>query len=395
MPEIIGIKNQFKNTTQAKELETFSKEKLMEVIHFHSSMSGYKKTPLQPLKNLSNYLGVDSIYVKDESQRFGLNAFKALGVSYAVADYFAKKLSLDLEETDFKTLLEKSKSLPPVTFATATDGNHGKGLAWAARLFEQSAKVYMPKGSSPQRLKAIQGFGAEAYETDMNYDDTVQMVADLAEKNGWVVIQDTAWKGYEEVPLAIMHGYTSMVSEITQQLGDTKLSDITHVFLQAGVGSFASSIAAAVHEITQEDTPIISIVEPRKADCLFQSTKEDSGESKRVYGDLDTMMAGLACGEPNPVAWNMLKTLVDYYYSCEDIISAKGMRVLGNPLGNDPKVIAGESGSVPLGFAYEILSKDEYSDVKKELCLDKNSKILVINTEGDTDFENYRRVVWE
>lgn len=395
MSEILGIKNQFKNSKPAKELETFTKEKLGEVIKFHTTMPGYEKTPLNSLGNLSKYLGVDSIYVKDESYRFGLNAFKGLGVSYAVADYFAKKLSLNLSEIDFKTLLEKSKSLPPVIFATATDGNHGKGLAWAAQLFEQTAKVYMPKGASPARLEAIRSFGAEAYETDMNYDDTVKMVSDLAEEKGWVVIQDTGWEGYEEVPLAIMQGYTSMVSEITHQLGDINLADITHVFLQAGVGSFASSIATSIAVMTEGKTPTISIVEPREAHCLFQSAKDHSGKPKRVYGDLETIMAGLACGDPNPIAWNILKTLADYYYSCEDIISAKGMRVLGNPLGDDPRIIAGESGSVPLGFVYEIMSKDQYSDVKKELGLDENAKILVINTEGDTNPENYRKAVWE
>lgn len=347
------------------------------------------------LNNLAQYLELDSIYLKDESQRFALNAFKGLGASYAVANYFAEKLALDLSKIDFKTLLKKVKSAQPVTFATATDGNHGRGLAWAAQLFEQKAEVFMPRGSAPERLKAIQALGAEARITELNYDQTVEMTAELAAENNWVIIQDTAWQGYEKIPLTIMHGYSSIVSEIVEQLEKIQLSEITHIFLQAGVGSFAASITAAVEQIAGDKKPLIAIVEARKADCLFKSARSTAGEAKKVSGDLDTMMAGLACGEPNPQAWKILKTAADYYYSAEDIVSARGMRVLGNPLAGDPQIISGESGAVTLGIIYELMTKDKYLKERKELGLNKDAKILVINTEGDTDSENYRQVVWE
>lgn len=396
MEKIKWTDNQFKKLGfSTRETEHFSERELKKAINFHSSMPEYKPTPLHNLSELSNSLGVKGIYVKDESKRFGLNAFKGLGVSYAMASYFAKELALDLDSTNYDSLNEQVKSLPKSTFATATDGNHGKGVAWAASLFGQQAKVYMPKGSSQSRLKAIQNYGADACIMDLNYDDTVQTVANLAEINDWTLIQDTAWEGYEEIPLYIMQGYTTIVSEITTQLKGVSLNEITHVFLQAGVGSFAASIAAAIYNLTSGSSPKVVIVEPSKADCLYHSALHPTGTPQRVYGDLATMMAGLACGEPNPVGWEILKSISDYFFSCDDSISANGMRVLGNPICKDVKVISGESGSVPMGLVYELMSNDELDQVRYKLGLNDSSNILVINTEGDTDPINYRKVVWE
>lgn len=394
MKYIEWIDNPYKESNVATEaLHHFSEEEMNKAMNFHSDMPNYEATPLHRLTNLSDQLGVKGIYVKDESKRFGLNAFKGLGGSYAIASYFAKELSLDLRITRFQELVDQVASLPAVTFATVTAGNHGRGVAWAAYHFNQKAKVYMPKGSSPSRLEAIKKFGAEAYMSDVNYDDTVQQVAQLAAEQNWVLLQDTAWEGYEAIPLYIMQGYTTILAEIVEQLKEESLDSITHIFLQAGVGSFAASIAAAFYNLTSESSPKIVIVEPSKADCLYQSALHASGDPQRVYGKLDTMMAGLACGEPSPVAWDILKSISDCFISVDDTISAKGMQLLGHPRGEDAKVISGESGAVPLGVLYELLTNDQTSPLKEELGLDESSNILFISTEGDTDPDNYQKIV--
>lgn len=391
LSKIKWVKNQFKDSFLSDQLEYFSKQEIAKATKFHSSIPIYKPTPLHSLSGLSDVLGVKGIYVKDESQRFGLNAFKGLGGSYAIASYFAKEFSLDLESTSFTTLVDKAKAESKVTFATATDGNHGKGLAWAAQLFGQNSKVFMPKGSSEARLAAIKELGCDACITDLNYDDTVQMVADLAEENGWILVQDTAWEGYEEVPLSIMQGYLTIIGEAMEQLK----GPITHVFLQAGVGSFAASMAASIYNMTSPNSPKIIVVEPDQADCLYQSALDPNGEPRRVFGDLSTIMAGLACGEPNPYAWEVLKQLAVGFFSCEDSISATGMRILGNPVDEDPKFISGESGAVGIGLLYELLSENGSLEAKEFLGLDRSSVVLIISTEGDTDPVHYRKVVWE
>lgn len=396
MQSMEWVENRFKDMQNLPDqIKNYSVNEINKVHHFHASMPQYDETPLYSMKSLSEMLGLSEIYIKDESRRFGLNAFKGLGVSYAMAKYFAGILDIDLNTLVFRELLEKVAAIPKITFATATDGNHGKGVAWASEIFGQQGKVYLPKGTAQSRLDAVLDFDAEGYITERNYDDLVQGVSKLAEENGWVHIQDTAWEGYTELPQLIMQGYTTMISEVNEQLTATALKDITHVILQAGVGSFAASVAAAVYNFTLENMPKIIIVEASKADCLYQSANSATGEPRRVQGDLDSMMAGLACGEPNPKAWEILKSISDHFISCADDISAKGMRVLGNPTGQDEKVVSGASGAVPVGFLYEVMNNEVYADLKEGLKLDRNSKILMINTEGNTDPVNYRRIVRE
>lgn len=395
MNGIIAVSNQYKDKGSTDFFKNFTQESLSEVLKFHESMPGYQQTPLHSLNGLSTHLGVNSILVKDESKRFGLNAFKGLGASYAMIAYFSKKYELDLKTTDFHALKKFVESLPQLTFATATEGNHGKGVAWAAKLLKQQAKIFMPEGASESRLNAIKNLDAEGYIIDLNYDDTVKRVAELSKENNWILLQDTAWDDYEELPLYIMQGYTSIIFEVLNQLENVSLDEITHVFLQAGVGSFAASIAAVINNLTSETSPKIIIVEPSEADCLYRSALDESGDPKRVYGDLNTIMAGLSCGEPNPVAWNILKEVSNYFLSCTDSISAKGMRVLGNPIPKDPKIIGGASGSLSMGVLYELMKNERLESVKRELELNDSSKVLIINTEGDTDPENYREMVWD
>src|SRR5699024_7841796 len=210
---------------------------------------------------------------------------------------------------------------------------------------------------------------------------------------GWILLQDTAWEGCEEIPTDIMMGYTTIVSEITEQLESESLDQLTHVILQAGVGSFAGAVAAAIYNVTEGNSPKIIVVEPSEADCMFHSASSELGEPFRIYGEMNTMMAGLSCGEPIPIGWNILKSTADYFVSCEDEISAKGMRKLGKPTENDVKIVAGASGALPAGFLYEVMTNDSHSDLKENLELSSSSKVLIINTEGDTDPDNYRKIM--
>lgn len=187
-----------------------------------------------------------------------------------------------------------------------------------------------------------------------------------------------------------MQGYTTIVAEIVEQLS---FREISHVFLQAGVGSFAGAIAAAISHSASDSAPKIIIVEPSEADCFYQSAQSTTGEAQRVYGNLSTMMAGLACGEPNPIGWEILKRTSDYFFSCDDSISAKGMRVLSSPVHHDVKIISGESGAVPLGLLHELMTIDQLNEIKYRLGLDDSSSILIINTEGDTDPVNYKTII--
>lgn len=388
------VRNQHKRSGKiSHRIDHFSEKEMEKTYHFHKSLPGYTPTPLHSLTGLSDSLGAGAIYVKDESKRFGLRAFKGLGASYAMASYFAEKLSLDLHSMDFSDLMEQVRGVPPETFATVTAGNHGKGVAWAAGLFGQEAKVYLPKGSSVSRQQAIQELGAEASISDLNYDDTVNHIACLAKEKGWVLMQDTAWEGYETIPLFIMQGYTTIVSEIADQLKELALHRVTHIILQAGVGSFAASIAAALHHFRPDSYPKLIIVEPDKADCLYHSALHKEGEPQQVDGDLSTMMAGLACGEPNPIGWDLLRTVSDYFFSCNDAVSANGMRIFANPTDGDERIVSGESGAVPLGLLHELYSNEGLQDIKEELKLDQSSNILIINTEGDTDPDNYKRII--
>ena len=224
---------------------------------YHRSFPVYKETPLACLKETAKALGVSSIYVKDESYRFGLNAFKVLGGSYAMGHYLADKLGIDMKEVTYEKLTseETRKALGDITFVTATDGNHGRGVAWTANQLRQHSVVYMPEGSAEERLMNIRAEGAEASITDLNYDDAVRLANRNAEEKGWVMVQDTAWEGYEDIPRWIMQGYGTMGLEAYEQLPEKP----THIFLQAGVGSLAGAITGLFSSLYGDEKPIIRI----------------------------------------------------------------------------------------------------------------------------------------
>ena len=375
------------------DVSAFGAEAAAHAMAFHRSLPAYEPTPLADLKCLSANLGLGRIMVKDESKRFGLNAFKGLGASYAVAAYLAQILGLPEGPLTYENMErpEYREQLRGITLVTATDGNHGRGVAWAAKLFGLFAHVFMPKGGSAERLANIRGLGAEASFTTYNYDDTVRHAANLAKEKGWVLVQDTAFEGYTEIPLRIMQGYTTLAQEAAEQWGEPP----THIFLQAGVGSLPGAIAGYFAAHYGERRPVITIVEPNRADCIYRTAAANDGAPRIVTGEIDSIMAGLSCGELNPIAWDILKDYADHFVSVPEWVAAKGMRILGNPMDDDPRVISGESGAVTTGLVAELMQNRSLDYLRDRIGLGKDARILCISTEGDTDRANYRRVVWD
>lgn len=391
-------KNKMPKTDPIKAIEFLSEDEIKKVKSFHESFPAYEKTPLATLPELSKKIGIKSFHVKDESYRFGLNAFKVLGGSFAMGSYIAKELGVPLDSLPFEKLTSKEtkEKLGDITFFTATDGNHGRGVAWAARELNQKSVVYMPKGSSLTRLENIKKEGADASITDMNYDDAVRLAADGADKapNG-IIVQDTAWEGYTDIPAWIMQGYGTMALEAMEQLEKDGVKRPTHVFVQAGVGSLAGAIQGFFASKFKENPPIVVVVEADLADCLYKSAVKGNGEMVFVGGDMQTIMAGLACGEPNIIGFDVLKNHTDTFISCPDWVAAKAMRILGNPLKGDDRVVSGESGAVTSGVVYEIMTNPDYKELKESIGLNENSEVLVFSTEGDTDPDKYREIVWD
>ncbi|GAB7228661.1 diaminopropionate ammonia-lyase [Vibrio rotiferianus] len=370
-----------------KKSELFSVEQAKQARAFHSQIDGYQPTPLVSLPALAKQLGVKAILVKDESKRFGLNAFKVLGGSYALGRQLAKHLNVDIAEIDLKTVSSKLEA--PLTFATATAGNHGTGVAWAAREMGQQAVVYMPKGSPQASVDRIRGLGAECIVTEVNYDDTVRLANDTAQANGWMLVQDTAWDGYEEIPTWISQGYMTMADEAVEQVEQLGFDAPSHVILQAGVGAMAGGVLGYLADRLDPTKFDTIIAEPKAADCIYRSGTSEAGNMVNVTGDLRSIMAGLACGEPNPVTWPILRDCSRYFIAVEDNVSATGMRMYGNPLAGDQAITSGESGAITLGALNEIVKHNG------NVGLSEESVVLLFSTEGDTNPERYRQIVWE
>ncbi len=371
----------------------YTLETARQVRAFHRSFPEYAPTPLVRLRELAAALGVAEFYVKDESKRFGLNAFKVLGGSWAIGRCIARKLGLEMDQVSCSALTspETRAKLGDLTFVTATDGNHGRGVAWTAARLGMRSVVYMPRGTAPERLANIRALGSDAGITDLLYDDAVRLAARQAEEKGWILVQDTSWEGYEEVPGWIMEGYTTLGLEAAEQLGDTRP---THIFLQAGVGSLAGALAGFFTNY-YDKAPTLIVVEPHAADCLFRTAQAADGKLHSAEGSLSTIMAGLACGEPCSLAWEVLDRCAAHFLLVPDPVAAKGMRILGNPLGEDTRIISGESGASTAGTAAEILLNPALAGLKERLGLGPDSRILCVSTEGDTDRANYRSVVWD
>lgn len=387
--------------TDDKYLEIMSCKNVEVAKDFHKSFPQYEKTPLVTLKNMAENLGLKNLFVKDESYRFGLNAFKVLGASFAMANYIAEKTNKPINEITYEYLTsEKLKEdFGQATFFTATDGNHGRGLAWAANKLGQKAVVLMPKGSVKSRFDNIKKENAKVTIEDENYDECVRMAKILADncENG-IIVQDTAWEGYEKIPSWIMQGYGTMASEAMDQLISRGIGLPTHVFIQAGVGSLASSVQGFFENYCFANgvpTPIVTVMEAQAADCLYKSACTIDGHIEFVDGDLQTIMAGLACGEPNTIGWDILRNHTKCFTSCSDEIAKKGMRMLAAPMHGDTAIISGESGAVGMGLIATIMTDPAYSQLKQDLQLNEKSTVLLFSTEGDTDRDNWEKIVWQ
>ena len=381
-----------------RQLSIMSLENVAKARSFHRSFPQYSITPLASLDGMAKHLGLGSLFVKDESYRFGLNAFKVLGGSFAMARYIAQQMGRDVGEMTYDYLTSEAfrQEFGQATFFTATDGNHGRGVAWAANKLGQKAVVHMPKGSAKSRFDNIAKEGAKVTIEEVNYDDCVRMAAaEAAETKHGVVVQDTAWAGYEEIPAWIMQGYGTMANEAAEQLRQLEVNRPTHVFVQAGVGSLAGAVVGYFTNLYPNDPPKFVVMEAKAADCLYRGAVAGDGDPRIVDGDLTTIMAGLACGEPNILSWDILRNHVSAFVSCPDWVSARGMRMLGMPVKGDPSVVSGESGAVGMGLISAIMEDDTYRDLREHLELDRFSQVLMFSTEGDTDPEKYRRILWD
>jgi diaminopropionate ammonia-lyase len=335
-----------------------------------ASWPGYAATPLVRLDGLARQLGLAALWYKDERGRFGLGSFKALGGAYAVR----------------RVLERQGRPAREVTVTCATDGNHGRSVAWGAHLAGCKCVIFIHATVSEGRAAAIRRCGAEVVRVPGNYDDAVRRAAAEAAKHGWFVVSDTSYAGYRDVPVDVMHGYGVMAAEILRQLPEDQTP--THVFVQVGVGALAAAICARFWLEWGPRRPRFVAVEPVRADCLLRSI--EAGRPVAVHGDLETVMAGLACGEVSELAWEILGEGADFALSVGDDWALEAVRVLADPCNGDPAIVAGETGAA--GFAALLAALDR-QEPRARLGLDRSARVLLLGSEGDTDPEIYRRIV--
>jgi diaminopropionate ammonia-lyase len=370
-----------------RDAETLSVEAAAEVERFLRYRESHTVTPLLSLPGLARELGVGAIQVKDEGLRLGLGSFKALGGSYAVI-----RLVLDAASNRLGRVVDVSALRTPdvrtiavtMTFACATDGNHGRSVAQGAELVGAKSVIFVHSGVSNERVAAIARFGAEIVRVAGSYDDSVEEAARVAAKNGWTIVSDTSWPGYERIPGLVMQGYTALVREALRQLPEMP----THVFLQAGVGGVAAAVGGHLAVALGEERPILVVVEPARAACVYESAR--AGRPVKIEQGEPTVMAMLECYEPSLIAWRVLSRVADGFITIEEEHAVDVMKRLARPLGSDPVIIAGESGGVGLAGLIRALADQE---ARKALLLGPQSRIFVINTEGATDPSRYAELI--
>jgi diaminopropionate ammonia-lyase len=342
-------------------------------VDFHKTLPHYQPTPLIELPGLAEKLGVKEIYIKDEAKRFGLNAFKSLGASFAINEF-----------------LKNNKG--EFTFSTATDGNHGRAVAWASKMFNQEAVVFVPSHTAEARINNIRNESAEVIVVNGDYDKTVEEAKEQSKKNNWILVQDSSWEGYTDSPLNIMKGYLTMFFELEEQLHNSNDPGIDLIFLQAGVGSWAASAAIYYCSMFGNKSPKLILVEPFEADCVLESVKKNrltaSTKSQR------TIMAGLNCGTPSLIAFDILKHGIDLFISIPDKYSEEAMKQFYFPENNDVQIISGESGAAGLAGLLALLFEPDFKNVKARIGLNKDSGVLIFNTEGDTDPVNFSKIIF-
>lgn len=341
-------------------------------LKFHRSIEGYQPTPVVELTSLAKELGIGGLYLKDESHRFGLNAFKGLGASYAI-----------------HKLLERDPEIS--TLCTATDGNHGRAVAWSAGLFGKKARVFVPRETTSARIEAIEKEGAIVEQLNENYDQTCAHAARMSREKGWQLVQDTAWDGYEEIPAWIKAGYQTHFQELETNLHGLPEAEVDVVFLQAGVGSWPASAAWYYRDRYGPEGPRIVLVEPRESSGILQSFRK--GERAEPTGRLDSIMAGLNCGIPSSTAWEILQATTDAAMEVEDSWAEKAIRRLYDPAGEDPRVVAGESGAGGMAGLMALMTDPQFHELKQALDISSDSRVLIYSTEGATDPDNFRKII--
>ncbi len=349
---------------------------------------GYAVTPLHALPALARHLGLGALAYKDEGARFGLKSFKALGGAYAVYRLLAQEIRKHNGGQPVGTAEVFSgrwqQHLAKITVTCATDGNHGRSVAWGAQLFGCRCVIYIHASVSEGRRAAIAHYGAEVVRVSGNYDDSVRHADAQAQANGWTVVSDTTYPGYRRIPIDVMHGYGVMARELIVQMG---AAPPTHVFVQAGVGAFAASVAAAFWIAWGARRPRLVVVEPIAADCHLRSAI--AGKPVVVAGALDTIMAGLACGEVSPAAWEIVSTAAAAFVALDDRYALDAVRRLADPLAGDPAIVSGETGAAGLAA---LLAAQEHAGLRRLLDLDHSSRVLLLGSEGDTDPDIYRTI---
>ncbi|WP_223871854.1 diaminopropionate ammonia-lyase [Candidatus Dactylopiibacterium carminicum] len=352
---------------------------------------GHAPTPLCGLPALARELGVAALDYKDEGGRFGLGSFKALGGAYAVGRQLCRALSQRLGRAiGLEELPALRAQCADITVTCATDGNHGRSVAWGARMFGCRCVIYIHATVSEGRRAAIAAYGAEVVRTRGNYDDAVQQADRDARAQGWFVISDTSYPGYMDVPRDVMQGYQVMVEEAVGQLERQGRPWPTHIFVQAGVGGFAAAVCAYFWEHARpgEARPVFVVVEPERADCLMRSAR--AGRVTAVTGDLDTLMAGLACGEVSLLAWEILERGATAFCNIADDSAVAVMRLLAHPLPGDPVIVAGESAVAGLAAAIAVAQDPAQ---RTALGIDHESRLLFFGSEADTDPALYEQLV--
>jgi diaminopropionate ammonia-lyase len=349
------------------------------VLAFHQSLPGYAPTPLHSLPGLAADLGLGHVFVKDESRRFGLRAFKALGASWAL-----------------RSVVEACRAAgepAPATVATATDGNHGRAVAWSARGLGLEAVVFIPSHAAASRVEAIRGEGARVVLVDGTYDDAVARCAAEAGASGWQVIADTGYAGYLDVPRRVAEGYATLFHETAAERTARGWPAADLVVVQGGVGALAA--AAVEHAGTLRPQPLVAVVEPDAADCLLESIGSPGGRPSPARGRQDSIMAGLNCGLPSLAAWPVLRRGVDLFLSVEDRHAEEAVRRLWRPAAGDPRIESGESGAAGLAGLLALCREPALRGAHNRLRLGRRTVALLINTEGATDPAGFRRITGE
>ncbi|WP_407114270.1 diaminopropionate ammonia-lyase [Bradyrhizobium sp. LMG 9283] len=371
----------------ASDANMLSVEAAREIERFLAHRDDYKATPLVSLPGLAREIDVGSIHLKDEGHRLGLGSFKALGGSYAV-------IRLVLEETGRRLgrAIDASELQSPevkaiargMTVSCATDGNHGRSVAQGAQLVGAKCAIFVHSGVSDERVAAIARFGAQMIRVNGNYDDSVAEASRVAADKGWITVSDTSWPGYERIPGLVMQGYTALLSEALHQLSEPP----THMFVQAGVGGVAASIAGHFSVLSGDKRPFFTVVEPSRAACLFESAR--AGHPIKVDHGQSTVMAMLECYEPSLIAWRILSRAADAFMTVDDEDAISIMKRLANPRGGDPAMVAGESGGVGLAGLLKVASDQT---LRARIHLGPDARVLLINTEGATDPRLYEELV--